>query len=103
MMQNADAKMLRVGTTVNIHDEPLVQARELAVRTRRSLGGVVDDPLRLLLSGTNQPTRVRPWICPLAEAAGVQPGIDLEDRDALRSVLDTDEHLVAASHQRAAG
>ena len=37
-------------TTVNIDDALLSQARQLAVRTSRSLGDVVDDALRLLLT-----------------------------------------------------
>ena len=83
-------------TTVNIDPELLAAARELAARTRRSLGEVVDDALRLLLA--ERPTDRNPVRLPVFGGSGLQPGVDLEDKDALAELLDRRE-----DEDRAAG
>ena len=83
-------------TTVNIDPEMLAAARELAARTRRSLGDVVDDALRLLLA--ERPTDRAPVVLPVFGGSGLQPGVDLEDKDALAELLDRRE-----DEDRAAG
>ena len=85
-------------TTVNIHDRLLQQAKELAARTGRPLGEVVDDALRLLLSTIDESTRRGPVELPTYGGSGLQPGVDLEDKEALTALLDA-EH----PYQRAAG
>jgi hypothetical protein len=76
-----------VRTTVNIDDELLRRAREEAVRTRRSLGDVVDDALRIMLS-LSTPERRSPVDLPTYGGSGLQPGVDLEDKDGLAALLD---------------
>jgi hypothetical protein len=78
-----------VRTTVNIDDELLRRAREEAVRTRRSLGDVVDDALRIMLS-LSAPEVSSPVDLPTYGGSGVQPGVDLEDKDGLAALLDDD-------------
>lgn len=94
-----------VRTTVNVHDGLLQQAKELAVRTRRPLGEVIDDALRLLLSRIDQREQGGPVEVPTYGGSGVQPGVDLEDKEALSSLLDS-SHLDSdadVSHQHAPG
>jgi hypothetical protein len=75
-------------TTVNIDDALLTQARQLALRTRRPLGDVVDDALRVLLAERGGPTGPRTIELPTYGGSGLRPGVDLEDKEALAAVLD---------------
>lgn len=79
-----------VRTTVNVNDRLLAQAKELAVRSRRSLGEVIDDALRVLLAD-RAPER-RPAIdLPTFGGSGLRPGVDLDDKDALAGLLGDDD------------
>jgi Arc/MetJ family transcription regulator len=74
-----------VRTTVNIDDQLLAEAKVLAARTSRSLGAVVDDALRSLLRrDESRPTAFR---LPTHGSGGLQPGVDLDDKDALAELL----------------
>jgi len=78
-----------VRTTVNVDEALLVAAKELAARTRRSLGDVVDDALRLLLA--ERPAERRGAVrLPTFGGSGLRPGVDLEDKQALAELLDGD-------------
>jgi hypothetical protein len=74
-----------VRTTVNIDEHLLAQARALAAQNRRSLGDVVDDALRILLSERSpQKSAVR---LPVFGGSGLQPGVDLDDKESLAALL----------------
>ena len=77
-------------TTVNIDDELLVRAREASVRTRRSLGDIVNDALRVVL--VEQGTDVVPTTVtlPTYGGSGLRPGVDLEDKDGISDLFDED-------------
>ncbi len=70
-------------TTVNINDGLLQRAKELALRSGRPLGEVVDDGLRLLLNTMDDSRRRAPVELPTYGGSGLQPGVDLEDKEAL--------------------
>lgn len=74
-------------TTVNISDDLLADAKLLALRTRRSLGSVIDDALRVLLRRQGADAPQPEWSFPTAGAGGLQPGVNLEDREALADLL----------------
>lgn len=75
-------------TTVSIDDALLQAARERAARSRRSLGDVIDDALRVLLAERDT---ARPAVSlPTFGGSGLRPGVDLEDKDALTDLLDQD-------------
>jgi hypothetical protein len=76
-----------VRTTVNIDEHLLEVARQLAVRTHRRLGDVVDDALRLLLARSEQGA-VAELDLPRWGGSGLRPGVDLEDKDGLDALLD---------------
>lgn len=72
-------------TTVNIDDALLEQAKVVAARTHRSLGEVVNDALRVALAApAARPARVR---LETDGGSGLQPGIDLGDKEAMAELL----------------
>lgn len=77
-------------TTVNIDDGLLARARELAGRSRRPLGEVIDDALRVLFAA--RPAERAPVALPSYGGSGLQPGVDLEDKDSLAVLLEDDRH-----------
>ncbi len=91
MMRSHDATMRRVRTTVNISDRLLARAKALAVKSGRPLGEIVDDGLRLLFAGADAGRRGGTVELPTYGGSGLQPGIDLEDEDALAALLDADD------------
>lgn len=74
-------------TTVTIDDDLLRRAKEIAARTGRNLGDVIDDALRVLLAD-REPTPGRAISLPRFGGSGLRPGVDLEDKDALAALLD---------------
>jgi hypothetical protein len=74
-------------TTLNISDDLLAEAKLLAARTHRSIGAVVDDALRVLLSREGSGTINREWTFPTAGVGGLQPGVNLDNKEALTDLL----------------
>lgn len=74
-------------TTVNISDDLLAEAKLLATKTRRSVGAVIDDALRVLLKGQRADGEQSAWSFPTRGGGGLQPGVNLEDREALADLL----------------
>jgi Bacterial antitoxin of type II TA system, VapB len=73
-------------TTLNISDDLLAEAKVLAVRTRRPIGAVVDDALRVLLR-RDAPEVAAAWTFPTSGAGGLQPGVNLDDTEALADLM----------------
>lgn len=89
-------------TTLSIDDDLLAEAKALAARTRRPLGNVVDDALRVLLHPTSESRPRSPVRLPTDGASGLQPGVDLEDREQLAELLgDNASGPVSASRHAA--
>jgi hypothetical protein len=74
-------------TTVNIDEHLLAVARQLAVRSHRRLGDVVDDALRLLLARSELGTTADVHL-PVYGGSGLRPGVDLEDKEGLDALLE---------------
>ncbi|MGH3959679.1 ribbon-helix-helix domain-containing protein [Mycobacterium sp.] len=74
-------------TTVNIDDHLLAEAKILAARTSRSLGAVLDDALRVMLRRVDDEPGRGEFRLPTHGAGGLQPGVDLEDREALAQLI----------------
>ena len=68
-------------------DLELAEAKVLAARTHRPLGSIVDDALRVLFQQGGSQRAGQPWTFPTSGAGGVQPGVNLEDREALTELL----------------
>ncbi len=74
-------------TTLNISDDLLAEAKVVAARTHRSIGAVVDDALRVLLRRDAAESNAEAWTFPISGAGGLQPGVNLDDREALADLL----------------
>lgn len=82
-------------TTVNVDDDLLRRARALAAESGRTLGEIVEDALRvsLLRDGRDDLVAVE---LPTYGGSGLQPGVDLEDKDALAVLLGDEDRARAA-------
>jgi hypothetical protein len=83
-------------TTVNIDDALLDHARQVAIQARRSLGDVIDDALRVLFATRLAEAGSTTLTLPTYGGSGLQPGVDLEDKDALSALLDEERDVRAA-------
>lgn len=75
-------------TTVNIHDELLRKAKQVALEQNGTLGSVIEEALRESLSRKSRVVRRKLTHLPTFRGQGVQPGVDL---DSTVSLLDTME------------
>ena len=75
-------------TTVNVDEALLTQAKELAARTRRSLGEVIEDALRVLLAAREPAGSRATVVLPVYGGSGLRPGVDLDDKESLAALLD---------------
>ncbi|MGV0815789.1 type II toxin-antitoxin system VapB family antitoxin [Mycolicibacterium boenickei] len=73
-------------TTVNIDDALLAEAKIVAARTSRSLGSVVEDALREMLSRVAHESTAT-FRLPTHGSGGLRPGVDLDDKEALAELL----------------
>lgn len=78
---------MRVRTTVNIDDALLAEAKIVAARTSRSLGSVVEDALREMLTRVAGETGTPEFRLPTHGSGGLRPGVDLDDKEALAELL----------------
>jgi hypothetical protein len=83
-------------TTVSINDHLLAEAKQVAARSHRSLGEVIDDALRRMLTETPNAAPA-PVTLPAHGSGGLQPGVDLENKEQLADLLGDNEPRRAAS------
>jgi plasmid stability protein len=74
-------------TTINLDDDLLAEAKQVAARTGRSLTAVVEDALRQSLHRRHPPTRQSVEL-PVFGEGGTQPGVDLDDSAALLDLME---------------
>lgn len=74
---------------MSIDDHLLAEAEQVAARTDRSLGDIVDDALRVLFTqrGPQPPVALE---LPAFGGGALLPGVDLEVKDGLSAILDED-------------
>jgi len=75
-------------TTIRLDDQLLAEAKQVAVRTGRTLTAVIEDALREMLARQQQAAARRPVRLPTASGNGLQPGVDLDDSAALLDLID---------------
>jgi plasmid stability protein len=74
---------------VNIDDHVLAEAKVVAARSHRSLGAVIEDALRFSLANGASSVRVNRRVeLPAHGQSGLQPGIDLADKEQIAAILD---------------
>lgn len=86
MMHAGDAMMLGMRTTINIDDALLTEVKLISAKSRRPVGEVIDDALRLMLSQQTSPRRAHVPL-PTYGRGGLHPGVDLDDKEALADLL----------------
>ncbi len=74
-------------TTIRLDDQLLRDARQLALRTGRTLTEVIEDALRETLNRQRRPAR-RTVELPTFRGGGLRPGVDLDDSAALLELMD---------------
>lgn len=75
-------------TTVTIDDDLLAEAKVVAARTSRTLGSVIEDALRASLRRDDDAARGGGGFQLVTHGAGgLQPGVDLEDKQAMADLL----------------
>ena len=77
-------------TTINLDDDLLAEAKQVAARTGRTLAAVVEDALRENLHRRRSTSR-RAVELPVFGEGGVQPGVDLDDGAALLDLMERDD------------
>jgi hypothetical protein len=74
-------------TTIRLDDQLLRDAKQLAVRTGRTLTEVIEDALRETLNRQRRP-EARAVELPTFRGGGLRPGVDLDDSAALLELMD---------------
>jgi hypothetical protein len=75
-------------TTLTIDDYLLGEAKAVAARTHRTIGSVFEDALRQMLARANDLGSPRvPVPLPTDGGSGLQPGVDLGDKDQIAELL----------------
>jgi hypothetical protein len=81
-----------VRTTLTIEDHLLAEARNIAARTHRSIGSVFEDALRQMLArAEDPPPAAGPVSLPTDGGSGLQPGVDLENKEQIAELLGDNE------------
>jgi len=76
-------------TTVTIDDDLLGRAKQLAARSHRSIGSVLEEALREHLDRISSRSTTFKGLPTFSPAnPGLRPGVDLEDRHAIADLLD---------------
>lgn len=79
--------LLCMRTTINLDDALLAEAKQLAIRTGRTLTDVIADSLREALARPSGAVE-RPEL-PTFPGRGLQPGVDLDDSAALLDLMES--------------
>ncbi|MBW3644199.1 MAG: type II toxin-antitoxin system VapB family antitoxin [Actinobacteria bacterium] len=74
-------------TTLNLDDELVRRAREVAARTGSTLTRLIEDALRQSL-GRRESVAVEPLDLPTVGGRGLQPGVDLDDSASLLELME---------------
>ncbi|HEV2069727.1 MAG TPA: DUF6364 family protein [Acidimicrobiales bacterium] len=77
-------------TTLNLDDELIRRAREVAARTGSTLTRMIEDALRQSLERRDS-AAVEPLDLPTVGGRGLQPGVDLDDSASLLELMESDD------------
>jgi hypothetical protein len=82
-------------TTIDIRDELLQRAREVAASQNRRLSDLVNDGLHQVLGRAAAPPPVdKPFRIEPFDLGSANPGIDFDDNGSIQQVLDEDARRV---------
>jgi predicted transcriptional regulator len=75
-------------TTINIDDHLLQEAKEVALRTHRSLSEIVEEGMRIFLQKRKSKKTTKKVSLVTFGEGGLQPGVDLDDSAALLGIME---------------
>ena len=75
-------------TTIRLDDDLLVEIKEIAARSDRTLTSVIEDALREMLARQRKTEEREPVRLTTVSGGGPQPGVDLDDSAALLSLME---------------
>lgn len=79
--------LICVRTTLNLDDELMRRAREVAAKRGSTLTGLIEDALRQSLE-RRHPALMEPVELPTVQGRGLQPGVDLDDSASLLDLME---------------
>ena len=75
-------------TTIRIDDDLLVEVKQIAARSDKTLTSVIEDALREMLARQRATEERVPVRLTTVSGGGLQPGVDLDDSAALLSLME---------------
>ena len=75
-------------TTIRLDDDLLVEVKQIAARSNKTLTSVIEDALREMLARQRRTEERTPVRLTTASGGGLQPGVDLDDSAALLSLME---------------
>ena len=76
-------------TTIRLSDDLLAQAKQLALKTGRTLTAVIEDALLAAVARGNRRRRGGRVALPTFRGGGLRPGVDLDDTASLLEVMES--------------
>ncbi len=78
-------------TTIRLDDQLLIEVKQLAARTDRTITAVIEDALRDMLARQGQIQQKKPVQLVTVGGRGLQPGVDLDDSASLLDSMESDD------------
>lgn len=75
-------------TTIRLDDELLTEAKQVAIKTNRTLTAVIEDALRQHLAQQEALEQRQPVRLKTVDGRGPLPGVDLDDSAALLDLME---------------
>lgn len=75
-------------TTIRLDDDLLVEVKQIAARSDKTLTSVIEDALREMLARKRKANERTPITLTTVSGEGLQPGVDLDDSAALLSLME---------------
>ena len=75
-------------TTIRLDDALLVEVKQIAARSDKTLTSVIEDALREMLARQRTTEERIPVKLTTVSGGGLQPGVDLDDSAALLSLME---------------
>ena len=75
-------------TTIRLDDDLLVEVKQIAARSDKTLTSVIEDALREMLARQRETEERTPVRLTTVSGNGLQPGVDLDDSAALLPLME---------------
>jgi len=78
-------------TTIRLDDQLLIEAKQVAAQTGRTLTALIEDALREALARRGQQRRRDRVRLPTVSGRGVAPGVDIDDSAGLLEFMESQD------------